>query len=381
VHVLTLPMRALVVLLITLPFAGRPAFAELRSKTLTAVAGSKKLVGSHSHFSLQTCGLMSIPRVTVTRRPSKGDVSLVREAFVMTDADSNKGKVCLGRSVKGVAIYYTSRQDASGPDAFTYLVQYPSSCANCTEKEITATISIAEPNRPSSGPSSGASTVDGSASHVASRAQHVASRAEDERATSKDDAEAEGANRAAAEERESSETKPLLMPTLPPNGAVDDASCFLHGTDDDKRPYILTQSLSACSKVISSGAVTGTHLAFYYLGRAYWKYQSKDLDGALDDYNLALNLDPNHVEGYDYRADVWKAKGQIDRAIGDYAMAIRLDPKYGAAYYSRGRIYEREGSLDMARADYNSALGVRENDRLAKWAQDQARERLSELDK
>jgi hypothetical protein len=52
-----------------------------------------------------------------------------------------------------------------------------------------------------------------------------------------------------------------------------------------------------------------------------------------------------------------------------------------AAYYSRGRIYEGEGSFAKARADYNSAFAVPEKDRIAKWAQDQARLRLQQLDK
>jgi tetratricopeptide (TPR) repeat protein len=85
------------------------------------------------------------------------------------------------------------------------------------------------------------------------------------------------------------------------------------------------------------------------------------------------------VEGYDYRADVWKAKGNVERALADYEMAIRLDPTYAAAYYRRGRTNEDRGDIEKARADYNAALAVPEKDRIAKCAQDQARERLREL--
>jgi tetratricopeptide (TPR) repeat protein len=360
-------VRALAVVLIALPLAAQPASAELQSKYLTLAAGARKRVGSHSHFSLQTCGMMSLPRIALKRRPTQGDVSIIAEDFVMTNVDTDRGKPCLGRSVRGVAIYYTARQDAVGTDEFTYIVQYPASCANCTEKEITASIAIAAAREPAT---------------VSRPALQVVSREDGAEGVLRDDAEAEAAKQAILEEQESNGTKPLLMPALvPPATAENDTSCFLHGTDDYKRPQFLTQSLGACSRVIASGKASGTQLAYYYRGRAYWKYQLKDLDGALDDYNLARNLDPAHAEGYDYRADVWKAKGQIDRAIGDYDMAIRLDPKYGAAYYSRGRIFEKEGSLDKARADYNSALAVPQSDRLARWAQKQARERLRELDK
>jgi tetratricopeptide (TPR) repeat protein len=131
--------------------------------------------------------------------------------------------------------------------------------------------------------------------------------------------------------------------------------------------------------VISSGKVTGTQLAFYYRGRGYWKNQLKDLDGALADYNMAVNLDPKNVEGYDYRADVWKSKGDINRALADYAKAIQVDPTYAAAYYSRGRIYESQGNIDKARSNYSTAISLPEKDRIAKWAQDGARQRLAAL--
>jgi tetratricopeptide (TPR) repeat protein len=173
----------------------------------------------------------------------------------------------------------------------------------------------------------------------------------------------------------------VLMPVLgSASAAADDtATCFSRGTDDYKRPEFLKLGLAACSRVISMGKVSGIRLAFYYRGRAYWKTQLKDLDGALADFNISINLDPKNVEGYDYRADAWKAKGNNDRALADYEMAIRLDPTYASAYYSRGRIYESQGNIERARSDYNATLAVPEKDRIAKWAQDQARSRLREL--
>jgi tetratricopeptide (TPR) repeat protein len=175
----------------------------------------------------------------------------------------------------------------------------------------------------------------------------------------------------------------LVMPALGPTSATadDTATCFSRGTDDYKRAEFLQEGLNACSRVISSGTVSGKQLAFYYRGRAYWKHQLKNFDGALEDFNLSINLDPQNVEGYDYRADVWNSKGDKNRALADYAMAIMLDPTYAAAYYSRGRIYEDQGKVEKARAEYNAALDVPEKDRIAEWAQNQARERLRILDK
>jgi Caspase domain/TPR repeat len=171
-----------------------------------------------------------------------------------------------------------------------------------------------------------------------------------------------------------------LMLAQSPSGRADDlTTCFSRGTDDYKRKDFQKLGLAACSRVISSGKVTGTQLAFYYRGRGYWKNQLKDLDGALADYNTAVNLDPQNVEGYDYRADVWKSKGDTNRALADYAMAIQVDPTYAAAYYSRGLIYENQGNIDKARAEYSTAISLPEKDRIAKWAQDGAKQRLAAL--
>jgi tetratricopeptide (TPR) repeat protein len=56
-----------------------------------------------------------------------------------------------------------------------------------------------------------------------------------------------------------------------------------------------------------------------------------------------------------------------------------IDPTYAAAYYSRGQVYERKGDLDKARAEYNAALAVPTINRIAQWAQDNARARLKAL--
>jgi len=164
--------------------------------------------------------------------------------------------------------------------------------------------------------------------------------------------------------------------------ADDKTTCFSTGTEDYKRTDFFKQGLAACRRLITAGKASGAAsdlLAYYYRGSGYWKTRMGDLNGALEDYNQAVNLDPSHVEGYDYRADIFKQKGDVARAIADYEMAIRLDPTYAAAYYSRGFIYESQGNIEKARADYTAALAVPEKDRIAKWAQEQAKTRLAAL--
>jgi tetratricopeptide (TPR) repeat protein len=136
----------------------------------------------------------------------------------------------------------------------------------------------------------------------------------------------------------------------------------------------------ACSSLIDGGKYKGTALAAAYRARGSWKTKMDDLDGALADFAVSIRLEPGNVESFDYRADVYQRKQDFDRALADYNEASRIDPTYAAAYYSRGKIYQQKGDIDKARAEYNSALAVPTKDRIAQWAQDNARKRLKELD-
>ncbi len=171
----------------------------------------------------------------------------------------------------------------------------------------------------------------------------------------------------------------ITMPIALAAPAGDRATCFSTGTDDYKRNEFIDVGLSACHRLITSGRYTGVDLANLLRARGYWYHQKKDLDTALADFNRAIQLDPKHVEGYDYRADVWTDKGELDRAIADHTMAIRIDPTYAAAYYTRGRVYETKGQIDRAVADYNAALSAPARDRTGEWAHRGARARLQEL--
>jgi tetratricopeptide (TPR) repeat protein len=159
--------------------------------------------------------------------------------------------------------------------------------------------------------------------------------------------------------------------------ADDNTVCFSLGSDDYKNPEYIDRGMSACTRLITRR--TGTSLAAAHRARGYWKHQKGDLESALVDYDIAINLDPRNVEGYDYRADVYQDQGELDHAIADYNMSIGINPTYAAAYYSRGRVYEKKGQIDRAVADYKSALSQPATDRIAEWAHRGASARIQEL--
>lgn len=160
----------------------------------------------------------------------------------------------------------------------------------------------------------------------------------------------------------------------------DDRSlCFSTNSDAYKQDTFIQTGLDACTREINSGKHNGQTLAYYYRGRAYWYNRQGDLQRALEDFNRAADLDPRHHETYDYRGDVYFKLGNDERALWDFEQAIRLRPNYAAAYYRRGEVYRRRGETDKALADYRKCVSLPTPDRIAKWAQDSARDRLREM--
>ena len=96
--------------------------------------------------------------------------------------------------------------------------------------------------------------------------------------------------------------------------------------------------------------------AFRRRGDAYAK--AGDLDNARADYDLAIRLaDPPNVENHLARAKVLLTQGHLDRAALDYTAALEVDPQCIEAYYQRGQIYRRLNDLAAAAADFPASRG------------------------
>ena len=159
----------------------------------------------------------------------------------------------------------------------------------------------------------------------------------------------------------------------------DRVACFSLGNENYKDANKFNPGLNACTRMINSGRFEDKALASIYRARGSWKQKKGELDGALADNGISIRLEPGNVESYDYRADVYQQQGDLDHALEDYNHSSRIDPTYAAAYYSRGLIYEKKGDIAKARVEYNSAIAVPTINRIAQWAQDNARARLKAL--
>ena len=99
-----------------------------------------------------------------------------------------------------------------------------------------------------------------------------------------------------------------------------------------------------------------SHVLFTARGSLY--NSLKRFDEGIADLTRALQIKPDHARAYYYRANIQRDKGDLDKAIADYTQAIRYDPKDDLSYSFRARVYERKNLPDNAVADYNSAIAV-----------------------
>lgn len=88
------------------------------------------------------------------------------------------------------------------------------------------------------------------------------------------------------------------------------------------------------------------------------KFLKGDYDGAIAEYNSAIELDPKYAPAYDQRGGARIEKGEYDEAITDCNKAIELDLKNPYAYNHRGAAKRLKGDYDGAIADYDKAIDL-----------------------
>ena len=80
------------------------------------------------------------------------------------------------------------------------------------------------------------------------------------------------------------------------------------------------------------------------------------MDGAIADYNQAIQINPTNSSDYDGRAWAKFQKNDFDAAIADAVEAIRLNPTNGYAYGTRGWARFGKGDTSGAVEDCRKAI-------------------------
>lgn len=107
-----------------------------------------------------------------------------------------------------------------------------------------------------------------------------------------------------------------------------------------------------------------------WLNRGVVREKLKDLVGAYDDYSVAIQLKEDYTKAWLNRGNLLSKLGRLDEAVDDYTAAITFDPEYAAAYYNRGVANERRKSRTEACNDLKKAeaLGMKVDDKLRRAA-------------
>jgi tetratricopeptide (TPR) repeat protein len=111
----------------------------------------------------------------------------------------------------------------------------------------------------------------------------------------------------------------------------------------------------------------GQKNAYVYLRRGDDRKEAGFLESALEDYDIAIQLDPRIARAYRSRGDVKHAQGDLDAAIADCTKAIELDPEDPIAWRYRAASRQSRGDLVGAEADYSESLRLNPSEATA-WS-------------
>jgi tetratricopeptide (TPR) repeat protein len=92
-----------------------------------------------------------------------------------------------------------------------------------------------------------------------------------------------------------------------------------------------------------------------YYNRAQAKGLKKDTAGAIADYTRAIELGSTNPAAYNNRGNARAENNDRDGAIADYTRAIELKPNYARAYYNRAMVNKEKGDATGAAADFKTA--------------------------
>ena len=99
---------------------------------------------------------------------------------------------------------------------------------------------------------------------------------------------------------------------------------------------------------------------YFELGRQ--KYYDNDFEGALENFNKAIELTPNYAEIYKFRAKLKVRLADYQAAIEDYNQVIKLNPDDASAYKERADAKRKLSNHTSAIEDYSQALKLNPKD-------------------
>ena len=135
--------------------------------------------------------------------------------------------------------------------------------------------------------------------------------------------------------------------------------------DDCVYAPALNDRMQACTDAINSGKLGPIDLSLAHNNRGIARGKLRQHDDALNDFEAALNYDPEYADAFHNRAVEFARVGQLDDAITDLTEAITLRPR-SEFYRSRGVVFENLGEFAKAIEDYSQAARMDPNDSVSR---------------
>jgi tetratricopeptide (TPR) repeat protein len=108
------------------------------------------------------------------------------------------------------------------------------------------------------------------------------------------------------------------------------------------------------------------------------KYDAGNYEGAIEDFNQAIELDPKNALAYNRRGDAYYRLGDYEQAQADSSQAILLNPEDANAYFDRGFAFSELDKYKEAIADYTQAIKLNSEDAYAYYGRGLARAGLKD---
>jgi tetratricopeptide (TPR) repeat protein len=124
---------------------------------------------------------------------------------------------------------------------------------------------------------------------------------------------------------------------------IDSTPCVsaVTANDDDK-------IIGICGALIGNEKAPKADRIKTLIARAAAHDRKDQIDRAIEDYGMALRLDPTLADIFSARGELWRKKGDRPRALADFGAAIKLNPGHPTAkanYKSLAREVERLGAM------------------------------------